>query len=641
MIITNTGIPITVKKDGGGDGGGIVGGGGGGGTTEVSYIAGKNLREGNNVTLRPTILTSAHLYNLRNQGWAIPTPSFDGDDTQIDLISQFVSAAGVYPSNADYPGPFTYAKTDSDKGSKYILRFNAEDCVKNPLSNSAAELGHFIIDLLNRGDSRKSAYAQMRSQYPQDTYNIANLPTDQSPDGATCIAEYAGRIFFSGFSGVLNSGDTSSPQLSSYVLFSQLVTDSYSIFYCYQQNDPTSNDQSDLLDTDGGFIRVEGAYNINSLKPIQDGLAVLAENGVWVIRGGGGSGFSATNYEVTKVTTAGCIAPNSIVPVGTYLLYWGRDGIYNLHTNEFGDFVSDNITRKSIHTLYNSVNAEDQKSVYGAYDEFEQKVKWVYGNRYDSDPPTYELILDVQTGAFTKFSIGRVNTNRFPMLVCGVTTNPFTLANNTSDVTLNDGVTLVVLSDGDQVVVNNNVDKSLIGSREVQYLIITSVSPTITFTFGNYTNTDHYDWKSFDGVGIDAKSYMVTGILSGNDFQRDKNMVYLTAHFSKTETGLVDDGTGSGDLTFDNPSSCLLQAQWNWSNSASTKKWGPLHQIYRLSRPYFPTDPSNFDNGFYVVETKNKVRGGGKVLSLLFQSEPGKHCEILGWSVDFGVEGNV
>src|SRR3546814_8334875 len=73
-------------------------------------------------------------------------------------------------------------------------------------------------------------------------------------------SQYSGRIFYSGFPGTLIDGDTSSPKMSSYVLFSQLVTDATSIVACYQSNDPTSSDQSDLLDTDGGFIRIKGAF---------------------------------------------------------------------------------------------------------------------------------------------------------------------------------------------------------------------------------------------------------------------------------------------------------------------------------------------------------------------------------------------
>ena len=84
-----------------------------------------------------------------------------------------------------------------------------------------------------------------------------------------------------------------------------------------------------------------------------------------------------------------------------------------------------------------------------------------------------------------------------------------------------------------------------------------------------------------------------------------------------------------------------MQAQWQWTNSINSNRWSRPQQAYRLNRYYFPTDSSNYDDGHYVVETKSKLRGDGKVLSLLYQSEPNKHCEILGWSLIIGVNGNV
>src|SRR3546814_15771309 len=103
--------------------------------------------------------------------------------------------------------------------------------------------------------------------------------------------------------------------MSSYVLFSQLVTDATSIVACYQSNDPTSSDQSDLLHTDGGFIRIEGAFNIVGLVNIGAALVVFAENAVWTISGGNSNGFTATGYKVTKITSSGCISHGSIVVV--------------------------------------------------------------------------------------------------------------------------------------------------------------------------------------------------------------------------------------------------------------------------------------------------------------------------------------
>src|SRR3546814_19465858 len=77
-----------------------------------------------------------------------------------------------------------------------------------------------------------------------------------------------------------------------------------------------------------------------------------------------------------------------------------------------------------------------------------------------------------------------------------------------------------------------------------------------------------------------------------------------------------------------------MQTQLDWTNSANSNKWSRKMQVYRLRRPYFPNGAGDeYDNGYYVTETKSRERGSGKVLSLLFESEPGKHLEILGWSM--------
>jgi len=89
-----------------------------------------------------------------------------------------------------------------------------------------------------------------------------------------------------------------------------------------------------------------------------------------------------------------------------------------------------------------------------------------------------------------------------------------------------------------------------------------------------------------------------------------------------------------------NQSSCLVQHQWNWSNSAASGKWTTPRQYYRLRNPYYPPGGTTSEQ-FDVVETRNKVRGQGKVLSILFKTEPGKHCTIYGWSVEWGINGRV
>lgn len=630
-------LAVIDPGEGGGAGSGAVTGGGG---TEPASTANLNLREGANISVRPHVLTSRHLYNLRNQSWAIPKPNFNGGDGAVDTISNFKSYAGVYPSNSDTTIAYTYANTISKNGSEYILRFDGENAVKNPTGNSPAPIGYFIIDALDRGASRKSAYALLMAQYSDNTFNISDLPTDETPSGPTVVAEYAGRAFYSGFPGTLVDGDSSSPRMSSYVLFSKLIASPSDFYSCYQAGDPTSKDDSDLVDTDGGFIRIEGAFNISALVNIEAGLVVLADNGAWVISGGTNSGgFTATNYQVTKVSDAGSIATNSPVVVDSGLLYWSRDGIYNLSTNQYGNFVAENISRKTIQTLFNNISPEDQKAVYGVYDEYEQKVKWMYQNRIASGGTPIELVLDISLGAFSKNVLSQYSSSSvFPLVIHGVQVYPFALTSDYSQVTVTSGDD-VVDSSGDNVVVKTSSTGELTNFRETQYLVITEATSSIKFTFGNYTVTDHYDWKSIDGVGVDAPSYLLTGVLAGGDYQRKKSITYLTAHFNKTESGLTDDGTG--DYKLIDPSSCKLQAQWDWTNSANSNRWGKEQELYRFRQQYFPENTYEFDNGYYVVETRNKIRGCGKVVSLLFSSSPGYHCDILGWSMMLGVNQNV
>jgi hypothetical protein len=274
----------------------------------------------------------------------------------------------------------------------------------------------------------------------------------------------------------------------------------------------------------------------------------------------------------------------------------------------------------------------------GVYDSYEQKVKWIYNNTLSSTGKVVELVLDITLGAFYKNTISLLNpSSRYPLLIKGTLTDPFSFNAGLDQVVI--GSNNVVVSGNSVVVRTSTLQNS---TKEVKYLILLNETPTVSFSFGSYTDVNHYDYKSVDGVGVDAKSFLLTGVTSGGDYQRGKQLISITTHFTKTEDGFVDDGTGSGDWTLRNQSSCLLQTQFDWTNSANSNRWSRKTQAYRIRKPYFPTSIADtFDNGFYVVETKNRIRGNGKVMSILFESEPGKHLEVLGWSMTIAVNGNV
>jgi hypothetical protein len=85
----------------------------------------------------------------------------------------------------------------------------------------------------------------------------------------------------------------------------------------------------------------------------------------------------------------------------------------------------------------------------------------------------------------------------------------------------------------------------------------------------------------------------------------------------------------------------MVQARWDFANSASGGKYTPEFQAYRHFRIMVAPDvlPETFDPGYDIVVTKNKVRGSGKAVQFRFRSEPGKDLHMYGWS--FPIEGGT
>lgn len=594
-----------------------------------STLTGKDLREGANIAFRPTQISMAHIYNLRNQTWAIPRLGWNNDDTtKYDTISNFVRNAYKYPSNSDSINPFVYPNTATGN-NKDVERFNVQDAVGNPIGSSMAPMGYFIIDAMERGKSRLSAIQALDAQYGL-SYPVTSLPQDKTPGGPTVVAEYAGRVFYGGFSGEVIGEDRCSPKLSSYIMFSQIVTDISMIDACYQQADPTNKDDAALVATDGGFIRVEGAFEINQLVALGDYLFIFAKNGVWKL-GGTGGGFTATGYQTTKLTNKGSSSAASVVVVDTSIIYWAQDAIYTISQNQFGDYVVDNITKDKVQNFFNGVSSADKGSAKGVYDSYQRKVSWLFSNRDTGTDQTQELILDLNTGAYTLFEISNlVEGSRYPMVLEGVLTNPFATISSVQDVEISSGDQVFVSTDA----VTTNVYSQTSTSVEVKYLCVTDIAPSVKISFGSYKEPYHYDWKSIDSVGIDAPAYVLTGKVSAGDNMLKKSSPYVTFHLMKTETGFIESPPSSGEYIPTDQSSCIVQAQWGWTDSASSNKWGTPFQAYRMSRHWSPSNlAGGFDNGYSIMDAKCRIRGNGTSLALLIKSEPGKHLSLYGWSM--------
>lgn len=587
--------------------------------------SGKDLYSPEYLEFRPTTLTSAHTYNLRNQTYAIPR--FTGDtDAITDLIYEFHrEAVEEFPSNADSTIPFFFSNA-ADEDNREVERYFAREAVINPMGSFPAPIGYFVIDALERGKGRLDAVLRLQERHPENVYNVASLPQDKTPGGASVVAQFAGRVFYAGFSGEIIDGDDNSPRMTSYILFSRLVDNIDDIGRCYQEGDPTSKDTPDIVATDGGFLRIDGAYGIRKMVNVGSQLLVLAENGVWGILGGSDYGFSAENYMVKKYSEHGCVSHSSVVLVDNTVVYWGDDGIYNVAPNQYGDWQVTNTTNTTIQKFYDSIDAASKKRCQGFYDSYERKIRWLYDNDFLlTGVNTRELILDLNLSAYYVLEINS-GPNEY-RVVAGAEVPPFRIAEPQELVTV---LGETVLAAGDEVEITTEVlDTQL---REFLYITVKSYGPSqVVLQTASYSNPNFLDWGTED-----AAAYMVTGFLSGGDFQRYKQIPYITVHMRRTETGF--------DANYEllNQSSCKIVSMWEWSNSANSNRWGREFEAYRLSRLWTPTTSSDaYDDGFAVVSTKNKLRGKGKVLSIKFSTSPQKNLHLYGWSMLMGVSGNV
>lgn len=594
-----------------------------------------------NLDKRPTSITSVHLYNLRNQTWALPRINANAE-TLVDPVAAFRTSSGsTYPSNSDTVNVALYPDA-ADSGARGVDRFFASDIVRNPRGTSPAPKGYFIIDALERGDSRVAKEVLLRANNPDLSLPVtgSSIPNDITPGGAKCVAEFAGRVFYSGFSGEVIDGDKNSPRMSSYILFSKLVNQTTDINKCYQEGDPTSKDQPDLIATDGGFLRVYGAYNIQSMFNVGSSLLVLAQNGVWRIYGGSDYGFDATNYVVERITDHGVVSTDSVVSVDNTIMFWGDDGIYHVRTNEYGDWTAQNISFGRIQDYYGRIPPEDKRRSKAAYDSFERKVRWVYYNRLTDDSPTTELVLDVNLQAYYLNIISEYGTGG-PKMVAPIKVNPYQIVNDTTPVVVN---TEQVVVNGENVVYG--IEDTLTNPiQEISYLVVTQISPVIKYTFAFYRNVEFRDWYSYDNAGLDAEAFVVTGYSAGpekqqRDHMRYKGVPYLFVHSRRTETGFSENI--DGDFEPLNESSCIVQARWDWSDSQASNRWGTPFQAYRYRRLYLPEDVlDDYDIGYSTIVTKNKLRGKGKVLSIKFSTEPYKDLHLYGWSYIMSMTGNV
>ena len=513
-------------------------------------------------------------YDLYNMGW---------DTTKI---TTFTTGSGgpLPPRNA----PWYSGKDASDN-------FSYAEYIKEYYGTSTAANGRVIspFKLIDRESVQ------------------AGAGTFSEPARFACISSYAGRIFYSGLSSQTNGNK---------ILFSTVILNETGYGDCFQTADPTSEVDSDLVDSDGGVIAIQEAGNIQALFVFGASLLVFADNGIWQIRGVD-SVFRATEYSVSRVSSVGLISRSSLVDVDGLPFWWSSTGIHTAGVSELGEAArEENISRALINSFFIEISNERKAHAYGAYDPIERRIYWMYGNEAQTNDHRYDkvLILDIDLGAFIPWDVSEA-TSGVTRFIKGVTFLDGRAATSTAQ-NIIVGVDNVVVG-VDDVVVTGYADTSS-GESSLFFPVFHNGK----LTFGNFYKTDFLDWGD-----ADYTSFVITGYEFAGDLLIQKNAPYIVVYLKRTETGWTGDETNGYSML--NPSSCLMTVRWNTANTSDSNKISQSRQVYKYRR--FPVvdagDLTSFPYGFSTIESRNKVRGRGRVLQVKFESEQGKDFNILGW----------
>jgi hypothetical protein len=371
---------------------------------------------------------------------------------------------------------------------------------------------------------------------------------------------------------------------------------------CFQTNDPTHDEFSDLLATDGGFISIKGAGKIKAVVPFRNGILAASDEGCWYLTGA--EFFAANDINITKVTDFGIEFPRSIVVAGQNAFYLNQGGIVAIVTNEFETIQGNLITDQTIRSyIIEDLTADSgQSDLKSTYDPRVNEIHWISSNNDKA------LIFDLNTQGFypQKFELA---ANDFGPQIVKI----FDVINSTE-------------IGGDYIYASNRYD---MGTNPQSGRV----------TLSTLTNEEFAD---NDGItDTEYEAYLVAGPESLGQFALKKTVTSIALAFNRTEENIIgfDDGTG---LVYDKPSGCLLSAEWDTSTYEGYKS--QPRQVYLLNRRRWIPNDINYpfpitEQGDNIVYYTDKIRGNRRLVSFKFEAEKGKDMQLLGFSVDFAMKG--
>lgn len=535
------------------------------------------------IDFRPPVTISTvdkhHLYNLYNQGWINAdgtTPALTSwqNGQSADSAHGIVASGGMgnLPSNCDVWWLF---KNGYDVFDHYQAVQTGLMGVSR--GNTLAPNGHYLLNVYNLDRGTASGLTGLTNT----TSGTARTSTG---------AFFAGRVFYSGINA---AGYTSK------IYFTQIIERDDQLGNCYQQCDPTNQDLFDLLPADGGVISIPEAGTIYKLFPSTNGLLVFAYRGVWLITGSVGTGFTATDFTVSKLSSIRTVSSTSFVDVNGVPMWWNTDGIF---TCQGGNLQASpqvqSMSISTIQTFFNDIPNASKLTAKGYFNPLEQTVQWLFTTIEPSiidDQYTFNSVLNynVLTGAFYPWTIAPGDPSIHALVVV-------------------DGLggtaveSLIVDNTGTQVVDNlgNSVDAYSLTNTSIlpktKFLTSFPISGVNNFTWSENISATYTDWATY-GTNENYTSYFITGYKIHGQAEMKFQPMYVYVYH---------EGLGQA----------YIQGIWDFATSSDTGRYS--------SKQLLTYDDPNYSNNHKRV----KIRGQGLTLQYYIHSLPGQPFTMIGWS---------
>lgn len=423
----------------------------------------------------------------------------------------------------------------------------------------------------------------------------------QSTDRITDVAYMSGKFFY-----LIN--DT--------VLFSQTVTDENKGYdLCYQSADPTSEEISDIVPTDGGYVKFQTMGDGLALKTFNRGVLVFGRDVVYGLISPLDGRFTATEYDQVELSKAGLIGPQSVVSVADNVYYWSPLGIFRVGVNQQtgSTMVAENISQLTIQSFYNNIPQFAKENCRASFDYCNNRIYWFYPlDGSDINNLNGVLVYDLNYNAFMPMEI----SNGGKVTAVFETLNSYEI-----------DPTMYLRADGERVVAGGRY--VTVTEEDIKYNRYVAIGHCILtadnqISFGDFNSREYIDWdtSSYDSYMV-SRPMTIEGISQyGNQVggsYGNKQVPILQTLFKRTEEGVL-----KTPKKYIAQSGAFIRMRWGWSLNDNSNRWDMIQNAYRPQK--------DFMNDEYV-ESRIHVRGRGKAYQVEIRNDDNKDFRLAGMNL--------